>query len=248
MNANEYNISEFHNIEFGTVRVISENGKWLFCGADVAFALGYSKTRNAVGYHCKAPVKRDILTNGGVQSMTFIPEGDVYRLIVKSNLPKAENFERWIFDEIMPTIRKTGGYMTESLLAKAKEDPDVLLQFAQQLVMEHSKNEKLTNEVTALLPKAEYYDRFINPANCTNIRTTAKEMKISERRFCRCLIDSGFLYRSPSGTLLPYATKKNEELFIVRDFIKNGHFGSQTLITPKGKELFAKLFKEPEGD
>jgi prophage antirepressor-like protein len=235
-------------MEFGTVRVINDNGKLLFAGVDVALALGYKKTRNAINTHCKGALKRGVLTNGGVQTLTFIPEGDVYRLIIRSNLPSAERFECWIFEEVLPAIRKTGGYMTESLLAKVKDDPDVLLQFAQQLVMEHGKNEALENEVTALLPKAAYYDQFINPTNCTNIRTTAKEMEISERRLCRCLIDSGFLYRSPSGTLLPYANDKNKEFFIVRDFIKNGHFGSQTLITPKGKELFAKLFKEPEGD
>ncbi len=122
----------------------------------------------------------------------------------------------------------------------------MLFQCAQQLVKEHERNEQLTSKVTELTPKAEYYEKFIDPANCTNIRATAKELEIPERRLVRCLRESGFLYRAPSGKLLPYANPKNKELFIVRDFMKNGYVGYQTLITPKGKELFMKLFKEPE--
>lgn len=129
----------FNNREFGSIRVIEQNGNYLFCGFDVAKALGYAKPRNAINTHCKGALKRGALTEGGVQELTFIPEGDVYRLIVHSRLPGAERFEKWVFDEVLPMIRKTGGYMTASLLEQAAEKPEILLAFADQLLAEHEK-------------------------------------------------------------------------------------------------------------
>lgn len=103
-------IQIFNNPQFGEVRTIDENGKVLFCAKDVAAALGYSNTKDAITRHCKGVVKRDLPTNGGVQATNFIPEGDIYRLAAKSELPGADKFESWIFDEVLPAIRKTGTY------------------------------------------------------------------------------------------------------------------------------------------
>ena len=103
----------FKNPEFGSIRVIEENGKYLFCGTDVAAALGYSNPRDAIIRHCRYVVKRDAPHPQSPDrkiSMTFIPEGDLYRLIVHSKLPSAEQFEQWVFDEVLPTIRKHGAY------------------------------------------------------------------------------------------------------------------------------------------
>lgn len=105
----------FNSPEFGQVRTIDENGKVLFCGADVAKALGYSKPQNAIAQHCKGALKRGILTSGGKQMMLFIPEGDIYRLAASSQLPGAEKFESWIFDEVLPSIRKTGSYTAKPM-------------------------------------------------------------------------------------------------------------------------------------
>lgn len=101
----------FNNPEFGQIRTIEEDGKVLFCGSDVAKALGYKRPKDAVSAHCKGAVKRRTLTNGGEQEMNFIPEGDIYRLAARSELPGADQFERWIFDEVLPSIRKNGGYI-----------------------------------------------------------------------------------------------------------------------------------------
>lgn len=235
----------FKNKEFGSVRMIEDEGRLLFCGADVASALGYKNTSKALGDHCKGVTKRYTLTAGGPQSLSFIPEGDVYRLIVHSRLPGAERFEKWVFEEVLPAIRKTGGYMTSSLLEQAVSDPNVLLRFAGELLAEHEKNERLSHEVSRLKPKADYYDTFIHPGDCTNIRATAKELGIGERAFCRFLVDAGFLYRCPAGYLLPYAKPSNKGLFQVKDFVAgNGHFGQQTIITPQGKALFRMLLRE----
>lgn len=100
----------FNNPGFGEVRTMEEDGKVLFCGADVARTLGYSNPTEAISRHCKGVVKRDTPTAGGVQPMAFISEPDLYRLVFRSKLPNAEAFADWVTEEVIPSIRKTGGY------------------------------------------------------------------------------------------------------------------------------------------
>ena len=124
----------FKNPEFGSIRVIEENGKYLFCGTDVAAALGYSNPRDAIIRHCRYVVKRDAPHPQSPDrkiSMTFIPEGDLYRLIVHSKLPSAEQFEQWVFDEVLPTIRKHGAYLTREKLWEVATSPEALMSSAQ---------------------------------------------------------------------------------------------------------------------
>lgn len=106
------NLQVFKNEQFGEVRTIEEDGKILFCGSDCAKALGYVRPNDAIRAHCKGAVKRSTLTAGGKQAVSFIPEGDLYRLITHSKLPVAEKFESWVFDEVLPSIRKHGFYET----------------------------------------------------------------------------------------------------------------------------------------
>ena len=103
-------IQIFNSEMFGDVRVIMIDGKPYFCGSDVAKALGYANSRKALADHCKGVTKRDTPTSSGIQSMSYISEGDMYRLITSSHLESAEKFESWVFDDILPTIRQTGGY------------------------------------------------------------------------------------------------------------------------------------------
>jgi prophage antirepressor-like protein len=100
----------FNSDEFGEIRTVEIDGKPYFVGTDVAKALGYSNPRKAILDHCKGVTKRDTPTSSGIQSMSYINEGDLYRLIMKSKLPSAEKFESWVMDEVLPTIRKTGSY------------------------------------------------------------------------------------------------------------------------------------------
>ena len=110
----------FNHEQFGDVRIIEEDGRVLFCGKDVAAALGYDNPRKAVRDHCPHGTKRSIGVMTGKKAdgtpamqnveMTFIPEGDLYRMITHSKLPAAERFEKWVFEKVLPTIRKTGGY------------------------------------------------------------------------------------------------------------------------------------------
>lgn len=100
----------FNSEEFGDIRTAEIDGKPYFVGTDVAKALGYSNPRKAILDHCKGVTKRDTPTSSGIQSMSYINEGDLYRLIMKSKLPSAEKFESWVMDEVLPIIRKTGSY------------------------------------------------------------------------------------------------------------------------------------------
>ena len=149
----------FKNPEFGSVRVTDEDGKYLFCGMDVAVALGYSNPRDAIARHCRCVVKRDVPHPQNPDrkiSMTFIPEGDIYRLIVHSKLPSAERFERWVFDEVLPTIRQHGAYLTREKLWEVATSPEALLKLCSDLLAEREKNAALREDNARLQGKAVY--------------------------------------------------------------------------------------------
>ena len=126
-------VTIFNNEEFGQVRTMLVNDKSYFLANDVARALGYKRPADAISAHCKGSVKHRYLTNGGEQEAKFIPEGDIYRLIMKSKLPSAEKFESWVMDEILPSIRKHGAYMTNEVIERTLTDPDYLIQLATAL-------------------------------------------------------------------------------------------------------------------
>jgi prophage antirepressor-like protein len=138
----------FENQEFGSIRLLQEAGKTFFCASDVAKALGYVNPYAAVKRHCRGPLtKREGVVqkvnqygDAGEQvvEISFITEGDVYRLIVHSKLPSAERFEHWVFDEVLPSIRKHGVYMSDSILDQVIQHPEVIYTLAQELVAEGS--------------------------------------------------------------------------------------------------------------
>lgn len=240
----------FNNPEFGEVRTIEENGKVLFCGSDIAKALGYKRPNDAISAHCRGTVKRRITDSiGRDQEMNFIPEGDIYRLAAKSELPGAERFESWIFDEVLPTIRKHGTYMTPETLEQAILNPDTIIKIATALKEEQDKrkaleaaNSALTVQNTIMQPKAEYFDELVDRNLLTSFRETAKQLEIKEKDFIRFLIDKKYIYRDKKGKLMPYA-EKNNGLFEVKECFneKTSWSGTQTLITPKGRETFRLL-------
>ena len=106
----------FESSEFGELDLLIEENKVYFPATQCARALGYASPKDAITRHCKGAIKRRLLTTGGEQNIKFIPEGDLYRLIISSKLPNAERFERWVFDEVLPTIHKTGGYVSNDEL------------------------------------------------------------------------------------------------------------------------------------
>lgn len=249
------NMEIFKNEEFGSVRIIEEDGKYLFCASDVAKALGYSRPNDAVARHCRATVKRSSPISGKIQEINFIPEGDVYRLIVHSKLPSAERFERWVFDEVLPSLRANGIYITDPLVKQIVEDPDYLyalwdtlkrqnerLQSQDEIISAQSEELDLNDcLIDDLSWKANYYDDFIDEGDGVTFRVAAKQIGTPERALVSLLIGCHYLYRC-DGRLLPYADKRCAGLFVVRE--------RRTLITPKGKarilELLDFLASEPE--
>ena len=238
-------ITVFENEEFGSVRTVIEDGRILFCAKDVAKSLGYVNPRKAILDHCRCVTKRDVphpQSSGRLLEMSFIPEGDVYRLIVGSKLPAAEKFETWLFDTVVPSIRKYGMYATTPMLRQFQENPELIRLVCERMLAEKDRADKLGEKLAEIKPKADFFDAFVNPDDCTNIRTTAKELGIPERAFCRFLQDAGFMYRCPAGNLMPYNKPENEGLFIMRDFYSEyGHHGTYTLITSMGKNLLREL-------
>ena len=233
----------FNNPDFGEVRTLEENGKVLFCGSDVAKALGYAKPQNAIAIHCKGALKRGIPTSGGIQEMSFIPESDLYRLVFSSKLPNAERFTDWVTEEVLPSIRKNGGYIAgqeqmspEELMARAL---DVAHNIIRQL---ESENSSLTVKNAIMAPKADYFDQLVDRNLLTNFRETAKELGVAPRTFVQFLLDKKYIYRDQKGKLLPYEGK-NDGLFEVKECTnqKTQWSGVQTMVTPKGRETFRLL-------
>lgn len=143
----------FTNQEFGQIRTITENGLTLFCGSDVAKALGYKNPSKALSDHCKGVTKRYTLTDGGKQEMNFIPEGDIYRLAAKSELPGADAFERWIFDEVLPSIRATGGYTAQK---DAPSDDIKKITAEAKLNNSRARVSSMWMKIAAAVPVPEY--------------------------------------------------------------------------------------------
>ncbi len=167
-------IKIFNNEEFGSVRIVDIDGKTYFVANDVAKALGYSVPKDAVTRHCKGALKQRYLTEGGEQELKIIPEGDIYRLSIKSKLSSADKFERWIFDEIIPTIRKTGGYVAnddlfiETYLPYADEETKAL--FRVTLNNSRKKNEIIEKQKQEIQHKENVIVGLVNNITLTEKR------------------------------------------------------------------------------
>lgn len=237
----------FENPVFGQVRIVECDGEPWFVGKDVAQALGYKDTINALKSHVDPEDKQggwQITTPGGTQEMTIINESGLYSLVLSSKLPTAKAFKRWITSEVIPSIRKTGGYITgqgqlspEELMAKA-------LMVAQKTLAERDvRISALTVENQIMAPKAEYFDDLVDRNLLTSFRETAKQLEIKEKAFIAFLLEKKFIYRDKKGKLMPYA-EKNNGLFEVKECFndKTQWSGTQTMITPKGRETFRLLY------
>lgn len=235
----------FDNPKFGSVRTIEENGKVLFCGNDVASALGYKSPKDAISTHCRGAVKRRLTDAlGREQETTFVPEGDIYRLAARSKLPGAEEFERWIFDEVLPSIRKNGGYINGQENMTPQELMASALLVAQKTLAERdARISALTVENQIMEPKADYFDELVERNTLTNFRETAKLLGAPPRKFVSFLLDKKYIYRDKKGKLLP-CEARNDGIFEIKECFneKTKWSGTQTLVTPKGRETFRLLF------
>lgn len=205
------NLELFENPEFGQIRTILIKDKPYFVASDVAKALGYSKPNNAINQHCKgATLKQGIIDNlGREQDTLVIPEGDIYRLVIKSKLPTAQKFEVWVFDEVLPTVRKHGAYMTPQTIEEALLNPDTIIQLATRLKEEREKNIRLETHnkqqeqiIGELKPKADYTDRILQSKSLVNANQIAKDYGMSAQTFNKVLYRLGIQYKQNEQWLL----------------------------------------------
>ena len=249
-------VTIFNNPEFGEVRTLeTEGGKVLFCGADVAKALGFAKPSNAIQAHCKGALKRGAPTNGGVQEMTFIPESDVYRLAFGSKLPTAEKFTDWVTEEVLPTIRKHGAYMTPDVLAQTIQNPDFMIGIVTELKAEQERRRaaELTvsvqsQQIAELQPKASYYDVVLNCKDLLSVSEIAKDYGKSAKWLNAKLHELGVQFRQ-GGIWLLYQKYAEKGYTSTKTQSFNGNDGTvhskvHTYWTQKGRLFLYNLLKE----
>lgn len=181
----------------------------------------------------------------------YIPENIFYRLAMKAKNETAEKFQTLIADEVVPAIRKHGGYLTPAKVEEVLLNPDTIIQLATQLKASREKTMKLEAINSELVvqnqiykPKADYFDQIVDRNLLTSFRETAKQLEIKERVFVGFLLEHKYIYRDKKGKLMPYA-EKNNGLFELKECIneKSGWGGTQTMITPKGRETFRLLMQ-----
>ena len=239
------NLQLFNNPDFGEIRALELDGQPWFIGKEIAHALGYKDTVNALKSHVDAEDKRGwrITTPGGTQEMTIINESGLYSLVLSSKLPSAKQFKRWVTSEVLPSIRKSGGYINGQETMSPEELMARALMVAEKTLAEREKRiSALTVENQILQPKADYFDQLVDRNLLTSLRDTAKELGIKEKKFIGFLIDKKYLYRDKKGKLTPYAGKA-DDLFTVKECFneKTNWSGTQTMVTPKGRETFKLL-------
>ena len=220
----------------------------------VARGLGFTDNKNGVEYVRWNVVRAylaDLKFSQEVAKDTYIPENIFYRLAMKAKNETAEKFQTLIADEVVPAIRKHGGYLTPAKVEEVLLNPDTIIQLATQLKASREKTMKLEAINSELVvqnqiykPKADYFDQIVDRNLLTSFRETAKQLEIKERVFVGFLLDHKYIYRDKKGKLLPYA-EKNNGLFELKECVneKTGWGGTQTLITPKGRETFRLLMQ-----
>jgi len=245
-------IKLFENPEFGQVRVLEQDGEPWFVGKDVANMLGYQNSRKALADHVdeedKGVTKCDTL--GGMQDTVIINESGLYSLILRSQLPEAKAFKRWITHEVIPSIRKTGGYIQGQETLSDEELLEKALLVAQRRIAERERQlEEKTRQVELMQPKADYFDALVDANLLTNFRDAAKELGVGQKELIDFCLESGFIYRTPTGKIRP-RKEFTGDMFVLKDFHDGDRAGVQTLITPRGKEslrmyLYSRIGRLP---
>ena len=232
----------FENQEFGAIRTMSdERGEPWFCAKDVCDALGYDQTHKAVKRHVEEGdgTKRPTPTTSGIQQMLFINESGLYSLILGSKLESARRFKHWVTSEVLPSIRKQGGYM----VVRPDESDEAIM--ARALQIAHATLMRRDEEIARLKPKADYADQVLDSVSCLTTTQVAKGMGMTAMELNRILCQKGIQYGQSGQYLLyaPYARKglaqNRTRTFL--DLFGTVHTTSQLVWTEKGREFIHKL-------
>ena len=248
----------FENSEFGQLEVLWEKGKAFFPAIHCAEVLGYTNPRKAVLDHCRVDgvTIRDVvskttnqhgITTEQTVSKKFITEGNLYRLIIRSKLESAQRFERWVFDEVLPTIRKYGFYATDDMLEEFLNDPDLAIGVFSKLKEEREKVKQLESENKKLTEKSEYLDLILRSPNAVPITVIAKDYDMSAQEMNGWLRCIGVQYKLRCGTWVLYQA-----------YVGNGYTKSNTFMydpvncktavhtqwTQKGRRFIYEKLKE----
>jgi prophage antirepressor-like protein len=243
---------QIFNYQSNEVRTVEMGGEPWFVLKDVCNILGISKYRDtAARLDADERGSVEVDTLGGTQQVIAVNESGLYHVILRSDKPEAAPFRKWVTSEVLPSIRKNGGYIAgqeqlspQELMAKALMVAQKTLADREARISElTAQNSQLTVEKQIMQPKAEYFDELVDRNLLTNFRETAKELGIKPKAFVAWLLEKKFLYRDQKGKLLP-REDKNNGLFEVKEAKndKTQWSGVQTLITPKGRETFRLLY------
>ncbi|MER2108222.1 MAG: phage antirepressor KilAC domain-containing protein [Solibacillus sp.] len=237
----------FSAAEFGQIRTTEINGQPYFMASDVAGALGYAKPNNAIAAHCKSALKRGIATKqGNMTEAVFIPESDVYRLVIKSKLPGAERFEAWIMEEVLPSIRKTGGYIAGQ---ETMSDSELI---AKALIVAQRQIEERNKQIAQMQPKALFADAVAASHSSILIGDLAKlicqnGVEIGQKRLFAWMRDNGYLIKAGESRNMPMQRYVEQGLFEIKESNVCNPDGSiritkTTKVTGKGQVYFVNKF------
>lgn len=244
----------FTNPEFGEIRTIEEDGKVLFCGSDVAKALGYKNPTKAIADHCKGIVERRTNDSlGRQQNMKFIPEGDIYRLAAKSELPGADKFESWIFDEVLPSIRKTGGYVNDDELFIRTYLPYADEQSKDMFRATLGTIRNLNARIEQDKPKVLFADAVATAHTSILVGELAKLLKqngvdIGQNRLFQKLREDGYLIRRQGNDYnMPTQRSMEMGLFEIKETViahADGHtsINKTPKVTGRGQQYFVERY------
>ena len=246
----------FKSEQFGQVRTAEIDKEIYFNLKDCCQILEIKNHKDTLSRLNKdGVVTTDLIDSlGRTQQANFINEANFYKLVFQSRKPEADNFANWVTSEVLPAIRKHGAYLTDQVAYNITHDKqalgDLLMMAGQQLkekeqIIHNLEAEKsvLSVENLVMKPKADYFDELVDRNLLTSFRETAKQLKVKERKFIDFLLEKKYIYRNKKGKLMPFANK-NDGLFGVKETFneKTQWSGTQTLITPKGRETFRLLF------
>ena len=235
----------FKNREFGTIRTISnEQGEALFCAKDVCDALGYKQTHKAVERHVDKGdgMKRPTPTASGIQTMLYINESGLYALILSSKLESARRFKHWVTSEVLPSIRKQGGY----IVARPYESDEVILARALQIMQ--ATLQRRDEQIAQLKPRADYADHVLDSISCFTITQIGKELNMTGHDLNRLLCEMRIQYVQ-SGQYLLYADYARQGLAKNRSFeyhTSDGELRTKTYLvwTERGRDFIHRLINK----